>query len=54
MICLPETRIKKDPLINIELSNYSFVHVNSKSNAGEVAIYIRKNLTMKFLKTNTY
>ena len=54
VICLSETRTKKDPLINIELSNYSFVHVNSKSNAGEVAIYIRKNLTMKFLKTNTY
>ena len=44
MICLSETRIKKDPLINIELTNYSFAHVNSKSNAGGIAIYIRKNL----------
>ena len=44
MICLYETRIKKDPLIHIELTNYSFVHVNSKSNAGGVTIYIRKNL----------
>ena len=45
VICLSETRIKKDPLINnIEQTNYSFVHVNSKSNAGGVAIYIRKNL----------
>ena len=44
MICLSETRIKKDPLINIELTNYSFAHVNSISNAGGVAIYIRNNL----------
>ena len=44
VICLSETRIKKNPLINIELTNYSFVHVNSKSNAGGVSIYIRKNL----------
>ena len=44
VICLSETRIKMDPLINIELTNYSFVHVKSKSNAGGVAIYISKNL----------
>ena len=47
MICLSETRIKQEPLINIELTNYSFVHVNSKSNAGGVAIDIRKNLNYK-------
>ena len=42
--CLSESRIKKDPLINIQLTNYSFDHVYRKSNAGGVAIYIRKNL----------
>ena len=44
MIYLSETLIKKDPLIDIELTNYCFVYVNSKSNAGGVAIYIRQNV----------
>ena len=45
--------MKKDPLINIELTNYSFVHANSKSNAGGVAIYIRKNLNYE-ISQNQY
>ena len=44
VICLSETRIKKDPLINIKFTNYSFVHIYSKSNASGVAIYIRNSL----------
>ena len=44
VICLSETRTKKDLFINIELTNYSLVHVDSKSNAGGVAIYIRNYL----------
>ena len=44
VICLSETCLKKDPLNNIKLTNYSFVHVNSKSNAGGVAIYVCNNL----------
>ena len=35
---------EKDLLINIKLTNSNLVHVNSKSNAGGVANYIRKNL----------
>ena len=43
VICLSEICIKKDPLTNIELTNYIFVHVNSKSNTGGVVHYIRNN-----------
>ena len=34
MICLTETRVKDQPLAKINLSNYSFVHTQSHSNAG--------------------
>ena len=50
VICLSETRVKKDSLINIELTNYIFFHVNSKSNAGGVAIYIRNNLNYEIFQ----
>jgi len=38
VICLTETKIKKESLTNIELMNYSFVHANSNINAGGVGI----------------
>ena len=44
IICLSETRIKHEPLINIELNNYSFIHANSKTNAGGVAMYIHDSV----------
>ena len=40
IVCLAKTYIKSQPLINIEILNYSFVHVDSESAAGEVAIYV--------------
>ena len=40
VICLTETRIKDQPLINLDIPGYSFVHVNSETAAGGVAIYI--------------
>ena len=47
IICLSETRIKHEPLINIELNNYSFIHANSKTNAGGVAMYIHVSVKFK-------
>ena len=44
IICLSETRIKHEPLINIELNNYSFIYANSKTNAGGVAMYIHDSV----------
>ena len=40
IICLPETRLKEQPLININIPGYSFIHTDSLTNAGGVAMYI--------------
>ena len=44
VICLTETRVKDQPLANINLPNYSFVHTPPQSNAGGVAVYVSLNL----------
>ena len=44
IICLTETRLKSQPLVNIDIPNYSFVHVNSDSFAGGVAVYLSNKL----------
>ena len=44
IICITETRIKDQPLINVAIPNYSFVHANSTSNAGGVAVYFHCSL----------
>ena len=48
LFCLTETRIRDQPLFNISLPGYSFVHVNSQTAAGGVAVYIFKRLNYKF------
>ena len=50
IIGLSETRIKDEPLINIDLPGYRFVHVDSLSNAGEVAALVSNNL--KYVNIN--
>lgn len=40
IVCVSETRLKHEPLINVSLPGYNFEHVDSKSKAGGVAIYI--------------
>ena len=47
VICITKTRIKNQPLSNLDLPNYSFVHVNSTTNAGGAAMYISDNLKYK-------
>ena len=46
-ICITKTHIKNQLLSNLDLPNYSFVHVNSTTNAGGVAMYISDNLKYK-------
>ena len=36
IVCVSETRFKGDPLINIAIPNYNFVHADSVANAGGV------------------
>ena len=40
IICLSETRLKEQPLININIPGYSFIHTDPPTNAGGVAMYI--------------
>jgi len=50
IICLSKIRLKQEPLININLQGYNFVHMNSKSQAGGVAMDIsNKNRYMKLI-----
>ena len=40
IVCVSETRLKGEPLINISIPNYKFGHTDSTTKAGGVAIYI--------------
>ena len=53
IVCLTETRIKSQPLINVEIPNYSFVHVDSESAADVVAIYVFDRFQYE-LRSNQY
>ena len=53
IVCLTETRIKSQPLINVEIPNYSFVHVDSESAAGGLAIYVSDRFQFE-LQSNHY
>ena len=53
IVCLTETRIKSQPLINVEIPNYSFVRVGSESAAGGVTIYVSDRFQYE-LRSNQY
>ena len=40
IVCVSETRLKGEPLINISIPNFKCVHADSTTKAGGVAIYI--------------
>jgi len=39
ILCISETKIKNNPLINVSLPGYDFLHVDSLTNAGGVFIF---------------
>ena len=47
VISLTETNIKDKPICNISIPVYTFLHVNSLTNAGGVGVYINNNLHLK-------
>ena len=49
IISLTETKIKDKPLVNITIPGYTFLHVNSVSNAGGVGVYVSDLLQFKKL-----
>ena len=50
VICITKPRIKNQPLSNLDLPNYSFVHVNTTTNAGGIAMDITDNLKYARIK----
>jgi len=49
IIGISETRIKKSPLINISLLNYTFLHADSTTSAGGVGINIAYDLPFSLI-----
>ena len=54
LICITETKINKEPLVNIELENYHFLHASSVTQAGGVGIYISKDISFNLIGENTH
>ena len=53
LIGLSETKIKHQPLLNISLPNYNFIHDALPTNAGGVGLYISDSLNYEILGTNS-
>ena len=47
IICLSESHIKSQPSLNLSISNSTFLHVNSETNAGGIAMYIQDILKFR-------
>ena len=53
LIGLSETKIKHEPLLDISLPNYNFIHAASPTNAAGVGLYISDSLNYEILGTNS-
>ena len=49
VICLTETRLKQQLLLNVNLSEYSLIHNDSPTNAGGVAMYLSEQIRYEVL-----
>ena len=54
LICITETKINNESLVNIELENYHFLHANLVTPAGRVGIYISKDISFNLIGENTH
>ena len=50
IVCLFGTRIKDEPLADISITSYSFIHIKSHSTAEGVVVYILTKLKFEMLK----
>ena len=53
IICITETRLKHNPLINISIPGYDFVKANTSSFAGGVGMYVSSKLNFEVIAENT-
>ena len=47
IIAISETKINSNSTVNFSIPQYFFLHVDSKTNAGGVALYIKENISKK-------
>ena len=47
IIAISETKINSNSTVNFSIPQYFFLHVDSKTNAGGVALYIKENIRFK-------
>ena len=53
VICLSETKIKNNPLINVTLNGYQpIIHADSPSNAGGVGVFVAEKYSVNTLEKN--
>jgi len=50
VVCVSKTRIKENPICNISIPGYEFLHVDSPTNAGVVAMYVSTTYKFKSIK----
>ena len=50
IICISETRLYDEPLVNIEIDGYSFIHTPTQTRCGGVGMYITKNLDFEIIE----
>ena len=53
VLCITETRLKNNPLINISIPGYDFVQANTSSFAGGVGMYVSSKLNFEVIAENT-
>ena len=53
-ICLTETRLKQNSLVNTQIFGYKFCHVDSDTNAGGVGIYIDEKIKFACKKQSSF
>ena len=46
IIAISETKINSNSTVNFSIPQYFFLHINSKTNAGGVALYIKENIRL--------
>ena len=46
-MCVSETRLKGEPLINSLIPNHKFVHADSTTKAGGVAVYVSSKFNVE-------
>ena len=53
VICVTETRLHDDPLTNIQIEGYNFVHTPTSSQCGGVGIFIKENIEYEIVNKHT-